>query len=195
MAIYTPVILKGDYAGSGATSHERQERASLEGCICTVDFHFDTVDDSGASGGEVHYKEGNEDSRQFALAMWAELAATGLPPHGANPVLSTAQRSRSAFIERYEMPAILLEPLFLSNPNQAGLLHGPGADANNRKMAEAITAAIKGQFPRGGKIGLSPGHAYKTSSPNDPGGPCALGDTERAHILTIVGLVEQYLSS
>jgi hypothetical protein len=122
--------------------------------------------------------------------MWAEIASTGLPPHGGQPVKSTQEAPRSQFIVYYDMPTILLEPLFISNTDQASWIHDSG---NSQLLAAAIARAIKGQFLSGGPIGLSPGHAYKTSQPTDPGSTCALGDTERDHTLALVDLVSQQL--
>jgi N-acetylmuramoyl-L-alanine amidase len=189
-AVYRPIILRGDYAGNGASGHERQESAKREGCICVVEFHFNSDSDSKARGGETHFQKGVPDSLKFADAMWAEIASTGLPSHGTEPVKSTAVAKRSAFIDRYEMPAILLEPLFVSNPGQAKWIHDP---KNVGNLASVISAGIKGQFPKGGRVGLSPGHAYKTNTPEDKGAKCALGDHEVDHVLALVEQVEKLL--
>lgn len=93
------------------------------------------------------------------------------------------------------MPAILLGPLFISNADQAGWLHGPAAEVNLNKLSDAIAAAIKGQFPGGGVTGLSPGHLFKTSAPNDKGSKCTLGDMETNHILPLVERVGKKLRS
>ena len=189
-AIYRPLILKGDYAGDGASGHERQRMAKSKGCICVVEFHFNSAADAKARGAEVHFQKGVPDSLKFADAMWAEIATVGLPGHGNMPVKSTAEAKRSAFIDHYEMPAILLEPLFISNPEQAKWIH---EEANLQKLAAVISAGIKGEFFKGGTIGLSPGHAYKTSSPSDKGSKCSLGDQEVDHVLKLIKAVEQIL--
>ncbi|MFT3880789.1 MAG: N-acetylmuramoyl-L-alanine amidase [Gemmatales bacterium] len=181
MAIYQPIILTGDYVGV----HDRQQNAANAGCICVVEFHFNSAGDATASGGEVHYKQNDiisPSSKEFADSMWAELVATGLPPHGNQPVKSTAVATRSGWIDFYSMFAIVLEPLFISNAGQATWLH-----ANKLSLADAIAAAIKGTFLNGGAIGLSAGHAGK--SVPDPGAPCVLGDTEADHTVEIRDLV------
>src|SRR3954452_24175717 len=127
------VILQGDYVGT----HNRQQMAATRGCICVVDLHFNSFSDPSASGGGVIHQISNSSSKPFADAMWAELAASGLPPHGS-PVQSTEQVTRGAYIDSYIMPTILLEPLFVSNGGQASWLH----DADNfRHLAEAVSAA------------------------------------------------------
>ena len=64
------------------------------------------------------------------------------------------------------MPAVLLEPLFVSNPDQAKWIH----DVKNiRKLAEAIVDVIDSAFGPDAVVGLSIGHKFKTSSPGDRG--------------------------
>jgi N-acetylmuramoyl-L-alanine amidase len=155
------VILQGDYV----STHDRQKMAVTHGCICVVDFHFNSFANTTAQGGSVIYQLGNPISKAFADVTWAEIAAIGLPPHGS-PVQSTTQAPRGAYITSYIMPTILLEPLFISSPPQATWLHNA---SNFNHLADAISAAILGQFLGFGPIGLSPGHAFKSKP--DPGAP------------------------
>lgn len=171
---YQSIILTGDYLGPFA----RQQQAQNEQCICIVEFHFNAAADPLAQGGEVHYKLNDTDSRNFAEAMMVEIQATGLPAHGNQPVKSTTVATRSAWIDWYAMPAIVLEPLFISNPSQAQWLHD-----HMDTLAQAIAAAIKGSFLNGGRIGLSAGHVGKSQP--DPGAPCALHDTEADHTVDL----------
>jgi len=178
------VILGGDYVNN----HNRQQSAASQGCICVVDFHFNSVSDPTVQGGSIIYQTNNSSSKPFADVTWAEIAAIGLPPHGS-PVVSTAQAPRGSYIAHYVMPTILLEPLFVSNQQQATWLHDP---SHSSLLAAAIASAIVGQFLGLGPIGLSPGHALKSTP--DPGAPCALGDSEAVHSLDLANLVAQRLS-
>jgi N-acetylmuramoyl-L-alanine amidase len=187
--MYRPVLLKGDYAGSGPTGHERQQMAQREGCLLVVDFHFNSANPTGR-GGEVHYKAGSDDSRRFARLMWDSLARIGLPPHGTNSVVEATSAHRSAFINHYAMKTVLLEPLFVSHFDQATWLHD---QHNVEALAKAVVDAIKAEV-NAGTIGLSPGHAHKTSAPNDTGSACILGDNERRHVLEVVDIVMQALA-
>lgn len=190
-AVYKPVELHGDYAGSGAAGHERQEMAKKLGCVCVIDFHFNSAEDAGAKGGEVIYQKDSATSKQFAEGMWGEIRAI-LPAHGSKPVKSTDDAPRGAYINHYEMPTILVEPLFISNDDQAHWIHDFKGQ-NLEKLAALIVLGIKGQFLSGGAIGLSPGHAYKTSAPKDKGSNCRLGDFEVDHVLELVRLVKEKL--
>lgn len=171
---YEFVILTGDYTGP----FDRQQQAQDEHCLVVVEIHFNAVADPSAEGGEVHYKLNDNVSRDFAEAMMAEIRATGLPAHGNQPVKSTTVATRSAWIDFYSMPAIVIEPLFISNPNQAQWLHD-----HMDNLAQAIAAAIRGSFLGGGRIGLSAGHAGKSHP--DPGASCAKQDTEAEHTVDL----------
>jgi N-acetylmuramoyl-L-alanine amidase len=181
MPVFQPIILTGDYPGP----HDRQQQAFNQQCVCAVEFHFNSAV-ATSRGGEVHYKQLNDGSRQFAEAMWAELAAAGLPPHGTDPVKSTAVATRSRWIDHYRMLAIVLEPLFISSRTQAVWLHNKAGD-----LADAIVEGIKGFISTGGRIGLSAGHAGK--SVDDPGASCVLGDTEADHTVALRDLVARRL--
>ena len=190
-AVYQPVELRGDYTGSGPAGHERQEMAKKLGCVCVVDFHFNAAKDARENGGAVVYQKNSAASEDFAEAMWRQIG-TALPAHAAKPVRSTDDAPRGAYINHYSVPTILVEPLFLTNDDQAHWLHDTKGE-NLKKLAALMTSGIKGQFPSGGAIGLSPGHAYKTRLPNDRGGICRLGDFEVDHVLQIVRLVKDEL--
>jgi hypothetical protein len=186
--IHAPAILKGDYVvKAGSMGHQRQAMAQDVGCICVVEFHFNSFT-SAVQGGEVTHQVNSAESQPFAVSMWDEIAATGLPPHGT-PVRGTKSNPRAAFIEAYAMPAILLEPLFISDSRQAAWLHDP---SNATSLAHAVTAGIVRHFPDGGTIGLSAGHNFKSTELADRGAMCASGaDMEADHTLSQMAAVEQ----
>jgi N-acetylmuramoyl-L-alanine amidase-like protein len=189
--IHAPAILKGDYVvKAGSMGHQRQAMAQDVGCICVVEFHFNSFT-SAVQGGEVTHQVNSAESQPFAVSMWDEIAATGLPPHGT-PVRGTKSNPRAAFIEAYAMPAILLEPLFISDSRQAAWLHDP---SNATSLAHAVTAGIVRHFPDGGTIGLSAGHNFKSTELADRGAMCASGaDMEADHTLSQMAAVEQGLN-
>jgi hypothetical protein len=167
------VFLTGDYAVRSV----RQREAAAERCALTVEFHFNS-NGATAKGGEVYYRTGDEASQEVAKRVIANFQALGLPNHGDPLKSATDGEGRAAFINRYRNPAILLEPLFVSNPAQAKWLHAPG---NLQRLAEAVAKAILDATQPGDKIGLSIGHLGKDSSPSDRGAPCSLGDMEATH--------------
>jgi N-acetylmuramoyl-L-alanine amidase len=184
--VYRPVLLKGDYVSTAPNGRERQALAKKEGCLVVVDFHFNWFEKPAVKGGEVHFKRNSSDSEAFANVMWHSLSGLGLPAHGNAPVHEAVERS--AFINFYEMPTVLLEPLFVSNADQAKWLH----EAKNAEaLAVAIADAIK-KHVSSGTIGLSPGHAHKSSP--DPGSKCAVGDNEVDHVLKLVERVTHLLA-
>ena len=192
-ATYRPVLLKGDYTHFTQVSNkERQALAKSEGCAAVVEFHFNSTGNPGVAGGEVYYQEKVPASREFAAVIWGKIKGIGLPEHG-DPLKSTAINPRTVFIDFYEMPTVLLETLFLSNPDQAAWLHGDDGPKHMEALADAIAAGIRAYLPEGGTIGLSPGHAFKTSNPNDTGARCKGGDHEADHTVVLAGLVEARL--
>lgn len=64
------------------------------------------------------------------------------------------------------MPAILLEPLFVSNPQQAEWIK---SDSGQTKLAKILCESIQRFFQSGGLIGFSVGHKNKSSKPYDKG--------------------------
>jgi hypothetical protein len=73
------------------------------------------------------------------------------------------------------MPAILLEPLFVSNPQQAEWVR---SEAGQTRLAGILCDSIRRFFQDGGLIGFSVGHKYKRSSPNDRGAAVVGGGWE-----------------
>jgi hypothetical protein len=74
-----------------------------------------------------------------------------------------------------DMPAILLEPLFASNPQHAEWIRNQSGQA---RLARILSESIQRFFPNGGLIGFSVGHKYKTSAPNDRGAAVVGGGSE-----------------
>jgi hypothetical protein len=74
-----------------------------------------------------------------------------------------------------KMPAILLEPLFASNPQHAQWIR---SDDGQRRLARVLCDSIQRFFDAGALIGFSVGHKYKTSKPNDRGAAVFGGGTE-----------------
>ena len=73
------------------------------------------------------------------------------------------------------MPALLLEPLFGSNPQHAEWIR---SESGQQRLAQILVESIQRFFPGGGLVGFSVGHKYKTSRPNDRGAAVAGGGTE-----------------
>jgi hypothetical protein len=78
-------------------------------------------------------------------------------------------------IKYAEMPAVLLEPLFVSNPREADIIR---SDSGQNALALILVDSIHRFFPQGGLIAFSVGHKYKPSKPNDRGAAVVGGGTE-----------------
>lgn len=179
------VFLTGDY---GTKVKPRQMQAKAEGCALTLDFHFNS-NGSSAIGGEVYFKDGDTKAKEFAKAVIDVFRSLNLPDHG-DP-LKPAGGSRAAFILAYSCPAVLLEPLFISNPTQAAWIQD---DANLASLGQGIARAIKAKTRDGDKIGLSIGHLGKDSAPHDRGARHAIRGYEADYAKRLAETVARHLA-
>lgn len=181
--------LTGDYANVTT----RQEQAAQRGCAVTVDFHFNGNGPT-AKGGEVWYKPGNAKAKALGQAIIDAYAALDLPFHGDEPLKEAVQGNRASFIRHYACPAVLIEPLFVSNPSadQAGWIHD---DSNVQALATKIAAALEDATEDDDSlVGLSIGHLYKPSARGDTGVDCVRGDTEAKHARALAEAVATVLT-
>lgn len=73
------------------------------------------------------------------------------------------------------MPAILLEPLFASNPRHADIIR---SDEGQTRLARILVESIQRFLPDGGLVAFSIGHKGKRSRPNDRGASVLGGGME-----------------
>ena len=179
------VFLTGDYA---TRVKPRMIQAKAEQCVLTVDFHFNSYD-APAIGGEVYYKDNDAKSKAFAKAVIDVFRSLNLPDHG-DP-LKPASGSRAAFILAYDGPAVLLEPLFISNSSQAAWIRDA---ANLASLGQGIARAIKANTAEGDKIGLSIGHLGKDSAPDDRGARHAIEGWEADYAKRLAEIVAKHLA-
>ena len=121
------------YTTEGADLQARVRIANTAGATIFVSIHNNALT-STTSGTETYqYYYASTQSKALAQILHRQLvAALGLPDRGV--------RSAGYYVlKNTNMPAVLLEGAFLSNPNEALIL----ADANVRqRMAEAIGAGL-----------------------------------------------------
>jgi len=156
----------------------RQKQANRDGCVAYVEHHFNasinqaanyTLVITGYRASETSKNWGRDYAKLVSQAFGTELG-------GVDGLLVGGFSGRGTGSIKYTaMPAILLEPLFVSNPEQAELVQ---SEAGQDKLAQCLVDSIRTTFPRGGKIGFSVGHKYKISSPNDRGAAVYGGGTE-----------------
>ncbi|MFA0748568.1 N-acetylmuramoyl-L-alanine amidase family protein [Fervidibacter sp.] len=163
------VWLKGDYVGN----HERQRQASKANCRLVLSFHFNAADPK-AQGSEV-FSNGKGDADYIAAKLLHLITdILGTRSRGVKP----AAGSRAGFLRFYPCPAVLMEPCFITNPEEANLVHDVQIV---RQLGEAIADALVKWLPYDATVGLDIGHKFKTSQPNDRGARCFYGDFEADH--------------
>ncbi|MBW7956859.1 MAG: N-acetylmuramoyl-L-alanine amidase [Deltaproteobacteria bacterium] len=169
--MYDIRFYSGDYL-------ERQQKANADNCNAYIEHHFNSCTDpkvnyavviTGANASQTSKNWG----RWYASAIAAEF---GLPVGGREGIQVGGFNGRGDYNLRFtKMPAILLEPLFASNPVHADIIR---SDAGQIKLARILAESIRRFFQDGGRIGFSVGHKYKKSSPNDRGADLVGGGTE-----------------
>jgi N-acetylmuramoyl-L-alanine amidase len=97
-----------------------------------------------------------------------------------------------ANIKKTKMPAILVEPLFVSNPEQARIVKSL---AGQQALAAILSESIMYMFPKGGRVAFSIGHKYKKSRPKDRGAAVYGGGVEADYSEKVLKLAEILLSS
>ncbi len=73
------------------------------------------------------------------------------------------------------MPAILVEPLFASNPRHAAIIR---SSEGQGRLAAVLVDSIREIFPSGGIVAFSVGHKGKTHAASDRGAPVVGGGYE-----------------
>ncbi len=114
-----------------------------------VSIHFNGLNNPRVRGAEVYYNGDNhgEESRLLARAirdrLVSEVAAAGydLPDRGVKEDLTAGKPYGHFFGLRGEVPSVLVESMFLTNPHEAFLL-------SNEEIREAIARGIAGGIAR-----------------------------------------------
>ncbi|MEI6139846.1 MAG: N-acetylmuramoyl-L-alanine amidase [Mariniphaga sp.] len=185
--MYKVKFYKGEYM-------DRQLAANADGAVAYIEHHFNSSA-SATSGYSVAIVGSNASqtsrnwgiwyasaiSEEFATQMGGEkgIVVGGYGGRGDNNIKYTA------------MPAILLEPLFASNPDQAEIIR---SENGRERLAKVLADSIRQYFPRGGLIAFSVGHKYKTSSPNDRGAAVVGGGYEADYAELVLLKVQSLLT-
>jgi N-acetylmuramoyl-L-alanine amidase len=169
--MYIVKFYTGDY-------RERQDEANRDRAVCYVEHHFNSCSDPDVGYtvvvvGSNASRTSREWGKWYASAVAREF---GTKPGGDGGIKVGGFNGRgNANIVRTKMPAILVEPLFASNPNHAEIIRsGDGRE----KLAKILADSVRGFFPDGGLVAFSVGHKYKRSNPRDCGARVYGGGTE-----------------
>lgn len=168
MARYSVKFYKGDYSA-------RQRAANADNAVCYIEQHFNSASDPKAD--YTHAKVATNASntskemakfyaRRVAREFGTELMfGNGLDAGGRG----------NGNLRLTKMPAILLEPLFVSNPAQSLIVKSVAGQA---RLAQCLVDTVMHFFPKGGLVALSVGHRYKRSHPSDRGASVVGGGNE-----------------
>lgn len=171
---YEVRFYKGDYL-------QRQLAANADKAVAYVEHHFNSSA-SASAGYTVVVVGSNASNTSRNWGRWYARAVAeqfGTQVGGDGGLLVGGWNGRGdGNVKHTKMPAVLLEPLFASNPQQADAIR---SDAGQAALARILAESIRRFFPDGGLIAFSVGHKYKTSSPNDRGAALAGGGTEADH--------------
>ncbi len=156
----------------------RQKQANRDYCAAYVEHHFNSASNPMSSysvvvTGYLASETSRNWGRWYANRVGQEF---GIPVAGTGGILVGGYNGRgNGNLQHTSMPAILLEPLFASNPEHADWIRSEdGQDTLARILAESIIEF----FPDGSRIGFSVGHKYKTSRPKDRGAAVYGGGAE-----------------
>ncbi|MEM7018164.1 MAG: N-acetylmuramoyl-L-alanine amidase [Pseudomonadota bacterium] len=163
MAKYEVKFYKGDYS-------DRQRQANADGCVAYVEQHFNSSSSPTANYALVITgRNASETSKNWGRWYAQSIAREFNIPVGGRDggILVGGFNGRGDANVRYtRMPAILLEPLFGSNPAHAQWIR---SESGQTRLATILSESVQRFFQDGGLIGFSIGHIYKTSRPNDRG--------------------------
>jgi hypothetical protein len=171
---YRVKFYKGDYL-------ERQQAANADKAAAYVEHHFNSSASPTANYAVVVVGS-NASSTSRNWGRWYAKAVAeqfGTRVGGDAGILVGGWNGRGdGNVKHTNMPAVLLEPLFASHPQQAEAIR---SEAGQAALARILAESIRRFIPGGGLIAFSVGHKYKTSSPNDRGAALAGGGTEADH--------------
>jgi len=171
MPTYEVRFYKGDYTA-------RQQQANRDNCIAYVEHHFNSTASPTANYTVVVTGSNASDTSKNWGRWYAQEVAKkfGLKIGGTQGLLMGGYNGRGDENVKYtKMPAILLEPLFVSNPQGSNVVR---SETGRLDLAMILVKSIRQFFPNGGIVGFSVGHKYKTTKPKDLGAQVYGGGSE-----------------
>ena len=172
--MYQVKFYKGDYL-------QRQLQANADKAVAYIEHHFNSSTSQQANYAVVVVgSNASPTSRNWGRWYARAIAEQfGTKVAGDDGILVGGWDGRGdGNVKHTQMPALLLEPLFASHPQQADIIRSASGQA---ALARVLAESIRRFFPLGGLIAFSVGHKYKTSSPKDRGAALAGGGTEADH--------------
>ena len=169
--MYKVKFYRGDYP-------QRQIQANEDNCVGYVEQHFNSSSSPSANYAVV-ITGYNASQTSKNWGRWYSQAVSkdfDVPIGGDNGIKVGGYDGRGDYNLKFtEMPAILLEPLFASNPRHAEWIR---SESGQIRLAQIICDSVQRFFQTGGLIGFSVGHKFKASRPNDRGAAVYGGGSE-----------------
>lgn len=184
--MYEVRFYKGNYS-------QRQAQANADHCVAYVEHHFNSSGNPDA-GYAVVITGSNASQTSKDWGRWYAHAVAdefGIKTGGDDGIMVGGYGGRGdGNIIKTHMPAILLEPLFVSNPQHAEWVR---SEDGQDRLARNLVDSIRQFFPDGGLIGFSVGHKYKSSRPDDRGAAVVGGGTEADYAEIVLEKARQLL--
>lgn len=186
MSIYQVKFYDGDYK-------PRQQKANADKAKAYVEHHFNSSSSPSANytvvivGSNASTTSKNW-GRWYASAISREF---NTEVGGDNGIKVGGFGGRGdGSVKHTNMPAILLESLFVSNPTHAAIVR---SDNGQDRLAQVLVESIQRFFPAGGLIAFSVGHKGKNSNPSDRGADVVGGGSEADYTEKVLKKAETML--
>lgn len=172
MSKYQVKFYQGEYI-------DRQRAANADKAIVYIEQHFNSSSSPNSNySTNVVATNASKKSKDFA-AEYVKFVSTAfnVPQFTGGPksypnLLVGGYNGRGEGNVRYtDMPAVLLESLFISNPESVKVLDNGGIAT----LAAILSSLIKKHFPNGGLVAFSIGHKGKRINTTDLGAAAAPG--------------------
>jgi N-acetylmuramoyl-L-alanine amidase len=174
---------------------DRQAAANEDRCIAYVEHHFNGSTNPSANGTLVVVGS-NASALSQTWGRWYAQQINqefGVPMHGDQGIVIGGYNGRGdGNIKHTQMPALLLEPLFASNPQHAEWIR---SEVGQDKLATILCNSIVHFFPAGGLVAFSVGHKYKPNKPADRGVNVYGGGTEADYAEIVLQKAQRQLES
>lgn len=172
MTKYNVRFFWGDYS-------DRQNAANAAKAVCYVEQHFNSATPAATGVEVIVGKNASKKSKDWA-ALYAEKVSKEFlipvrSPETKGVIVGGRGGRGDGNIRLTNMPAILLEPCFVSNPKEALIVR---STSGQKALGKILAETIQTMFPDGGTIAFSVGHKGKESNPHDRGADVYGGGTE-----------------
>lgn len=186
MSKYQVKFYEGEYK-------TRQRAANADHAVAYVEHHFNagsaTANYAVVIVGSNASPKSKDWGRSYALSV-SHKFDTKLG--GDKGILVGGYQGRgNSNVVLTNMPAVLLEPLFASNPKHAEIIR---SEQGQTSLAMILVDTIIHFFPHGGLVAFSVGHAGKPSAPKDRGAAVVGGGAEADYAEKILKKAELLLT-